>query len=166
MKQKKTSWSLLFVCLVLAVTTVLLLRELRSQDDVSVPDEVSAVVDDYMEAYKEGVEASSQYMHFEDEFIKSAYIASGDRLIDYQIKRIERVNDNLYAFTMLMKSEQTPFYSKEEYECVYNFVGKIDGRWWYINGIAHIPPDIQDGLDASKYTYQDENIVPYDDVLH
>ena len=166
MKQKMINRSLPFVCLVLAVTTFFLLRGLQSKNDVSVPDEVLAVVDDYMEAYKEGVEVSSQYMHFEDEFIKSAYIAAGDRLIDYQIERIEKVNENLYAFTMLMKSEQTPFYSEEEYECVYNFVGKIDGKWWYINGIAHIPTDIQKGLDASKYVYQDEDIVAHGDVLH
>lgn len=157
---------LAFVCLILAITNVLLWIRWQNQDDASVPVEISAVVEDYMESYKEGVEVSVQYMHFEDEFKKSAYITSGDRLIDYQIESVEKVNDRLYAFIILVKSEQTPLYSKEEYERVYNFVGKIDGVWWYINGTANIPPDIQDGLDASKYTYQDENIVPYDDVLH
>jgi hypothetical protein len=34
-----------------------------------------------------------------------------------------------------------------------------------VNGVSNIPPSIQDGLDANKYAYDDENVIAHSDVI-
>lgn len=131
----------------------------------AIPAEVSEVVENYMDAYKKGTEYSVEYAHFEDEFMRTAYIVSGDKLLDYKIESAEKINDNLFAFTIMVKTEQTAFYSGDVYERVYNFVARIDNEWYFLNGVAHIPADIQDGLDKSKYVYTDDRILDPGDVI-
>ena len=130
-----------------------------------VPDEVVSLVEQYMNAYKNGTGESVDYMHFESEFIRSAYIDSGDKLIDYQIEDAEKINDDLYCFTLLMKSQSSVFQSGDEYQRVFNFAARIENEWYYINGVSNIPPAIQENLDVSKYTYTGENIVDPDDII-
>ncbi len=118
-----------------------------------------------MEAYRKGTEYAVEYTHFEDEFVREAYIISGDKLLDYKIENVEKINDNLYAFTILVKTEQSTFYSGDIFERVFNFVARIDDEWYFLNGVSHIPADLQENLDIEKYTNTGENIVERDDIV-
>ena len=75
------------------------------------------------------------------------------------------INDRLVALTVLIKTVQTVRYSGDTFDRVYNFLVKIEDSWYYVNGVSNIPPSIQDGLDANKYAYDDENVIAHSDVI-
>ena len=103
-----------------------------------------------MEAYAKGNSYSVEYAHFEDEFVRQAYLSVEDQLISYQIEHIEKVNDNLYALTIKMKTTQTVMLRGDVWSEVYNFVARIDGQWKFINGVGNIPDDLQENLEKDK----------------
>lgn len=90
-----------------------------------------------------------QYVHFENAFKKQAFLDSGEEVFDYIIESSEEVNANLFAFTVLVKSNV----SGDGYERAYNFAAYIDGGWYYINGVGNIPDELKENLDESKYSY-------------
>lgn len=134
----------ILICVLLVACT-----EIKNGDKVDVPEEVSALVDTYMNAYKIGTGESVRYAHFENDFKKEAYLESGDKLLDYRIESTEKINDSLFAFTILVKTTQTD----NSYLRVYNFVALIDNNWYFINGVENILQDLKDNLDEEKYTY-------------
>lgn len=149
----------LSIIIILALCLFVLFALRQSKTTSLIPNEVSELVNNYMEAYRKGTEYAVEYTHFEDEFVREAYIISGDKLLDYKIENVEKINDNLYAFTILVKTEQSTFYSGDIFERVFNFVARIDDEWYFLNGVSHIPADLQENLDIEKYTNTGENIV-------
>ncbi len=128
------------------------------------PEEASLVLENYMEEYKKGTPYAVEYAHFENEFIREAYIQSGDKMLDYNIESIEKINEYLYALTILIKTEQSILHQGDEYARAYNFMALIDDRWYFLNGVDNIPMNIQTNLDYSQYEYYHEDIVPVEDV--
>ena len=155
----------LSIIIILALCLFVLFALRQSKTTSLIPNEVSELVNNYMEAYRKGTEYAVEYTHFEDEFVREAYIISGDKLLDYKIENVEKINDNLYAFTILVKTEQSTFYSGDIFERVFNFVARIDDEWYFLNGVSHIPADLQENLDIDKYTNTGENIVERDDIV-
>ena len=155
----------LSIIIILALCLSVLFALRQSKTTSLFPNEVSELVNNYMEAYRKGTEYAVEYTHFEDEFVREAYIISGDKLLDYKIENVEKINDNLYAFTILVKTEQSTFYSGDIFERVFNFVARIDDEWYFLNGVSHIPADLQENLDIEKYTNTGENIVERDDIV-
>lgn len=162
---KKTKIKFIVPILLILIVCIIGGLAVRQHGEPKIPDEVSILVENYMDAYKKGTQYSVEYAHFEDEFIKLAYITAGDKLLDYKIESSEKINDNLYAFTIMVKTEQSTFYSGDVYDKAYNFVGYIDDRWYFLNGVSNIPSGIRDNLDVSKYTYEDEHIVDRNDIV-
>ena len=156
----------LSIIIILALCLFVLFALRQSKTTSLIPNEVSELVNNYMEAYRKGTEYAVEYTHFEDEFVREAYIISGDKLLDYKIENVEKINDNLYAFTILVKTEQSTFYSGDIFERVFNFVARIDDEWYFLNGVSHIPADLQENLDIEKYTNTGENIVERDDIVY
>jgi len=118
-----------------------------------IPEEITEIYETYMEALKTGTKEAVQYMHFENDR-RIAYVDSTGKLVDYKIENIEKINDNLYAFTVSVKTT-----IEKDYHTSYNFVGRIDGELYVMNGVRQIPESISDNLDPNKYTYDDENII-------
>lgn len=135
------------------------------ESDAALPDEVCDLIHNYMSAYKEGTDKSVEYIYMEDEFKRSAYINSGDKLVDYKIESFEKINDNLYGLVVLSKTTQSMMRFGDGYRSVFNFVAYINGEWRYINGVNNIPDDIRDNLDVNRYTYSDDNIVDAEDIV-
>lgn len=130
-------------------------------------EEIAELVHTYLETCIEcgyGVE-SSKYMHFEDDFKKQAYIDSGNYLYEYQILNMRGINNNLYEIELLVKSETSKQYYGNQFEHVWNFVCRINGKWYYLNGISHIPHDLREGLDESRYKINDPLVVPDADII-
>lgn len=157
--------SMLLVIGLMCAVCVHIRSSQQAGQNVQLPDEVSALIENYMAAYQNGTEGSVEYMYFEDDLRRSAYMASGDKLIAYKMEGAEKINDKLYALTLLVKTNSTVFHFGDEYQRIYNFAAQIDGKWFYLNGVANIPSDIRDNLNVNDYSYNDENIVDQDDVL-
>jgi len=156
---------LIGICLCLAV---LLLFICLSQKSQTVPSEVVDLVHTYLEtctAENNSLKAV-QYMHFEDEFIRQAYIDAADVLLEYQIQGITEINKSLYEVELLIKSQNNVFRNGDQFKHAWNFVCQIDGKWYYLNGIRHIPQNLRDGLNEEKYVNTNPNAVPVDDVMH
>lgn len=130
-----------------------------------IPKEVTQLLEDFMCAYMLGTEYSIAYMHFEDEFMQQAYLSSHSHLLDYRVESIEQINENLFVFTLWMRSLNSALYHRDAFQKIYNFACRIDGEWFYLNGLQHIPQDQRENLDESRYTYDDSSIVPYEDVI-
>lgn len=156
-------FALLFI--IVGIVTTLSNNNNINANDADVPEEVSELIDKYYSALKKGTEETIEYIHFEDDEIKEVYLESGSYLIDYRIEDIEKVNEQLYALTTLAKTNTSVLHQGDEFKKVYNFVGNIDGEWYFMNGISHIPESISDNLDPSKYSYDDEKIVNKEDVM-
>ena len=52
--------------------------------NTALPAEALDLINNYMSAFREGTDKSVEYIYMEDEFKRSAYINSGDMLIDYK----------------------------------------------------------------------------------
>ena len=152
------------ILLIIIITSVASIFK-KTTLDQQYPNDVLNLIENYLEAYKQGTSVSIVFMHFEDDFNRSAYSDSNDYLIDYKIESIERINRNLYEVRLLIMSELTRNYFGDEPQLVYNFVCRIHGKWWYINGIRHIPPNLRSGLDDSIYEYLDPKIVDPEDII-
>lgn len=152
------------ISIIIAIAIICIAGKERKQN-TNVPNEVASLVENYFNAYKNGTEESVVYAYFESDFIRSAYVDSGDKLIDYKIEKVEKINNDLYCYTLLVKTKTSTFYFGDAYQQAYNFVGRIDNKWYYINSVSNIPAEIQTNLDMSKYTYTDENIVDPGDIV-
>jgi len=161
--RKNIALAAITVCMIVFVSIALFIH-LRNHT-TNVPDEVTNLIEEYMAAYKKGTKNAIELIHFNDDFKRQAYLDSGDKLVDYEVQSIEKINDNLYALYILIKTETSVFYNGDNFELVYNFAARIDGQWKYINGVANIPENLRENLVESKYTYQDENIVDFEDVI-
>lgn len=130
------------------------------------PKEVQTLIRDFMRAYQKGKNFSVQYIYSDEPFFKEAYRESGDKLYDYRIEKAEKINDNLYALTILMKTRIQAIYHGDEYAEVYHFAGKIDGQWYIIGHVRMIPEQLRENLDISKYSYpEDGTEVKPEDVI-
>lgn len=64
-----------------------------------------------------------------------------------------KINDKLYEYNVLIKTDFAP----EEYTRVYYFVGNIDGELKFIVNASFVPDELSDGLDAGAYSYGEED---------
>ncbi len=160
MKTNKIAILIVAVIILCVIAFASITLFIHAQGNVNeIPADVTNLIEEYLAAYREGTDKSVAFTYFNDEFRKEAYIVSGDKLLDYEIQSIERINDNLYAISILVKTTQTECYMGDDLELVYNFTAKIDGQWKYINGVTNIPEDLRENLLVEDYTYQNENIV-------
>ncbi len=150
-------------CVILCICVIGLVA--RGQRNKVAPREVMECVDAYMDAYRIGTSESVKHMYFRDDFIREAYIATNDRLLDFQLEGVERINADLYELDVRVKSEQGVYRSGDAYEQVFNFVARVDGQWRYLNGVGHIPDDLKENLDESKYIITGDNVVNPADIV-
>ncbi|WP_409969893.1 M56 family metallopeptidase [Bengtsoniella intestinalis] len=107
----------------------------------------------YLEAMKEGTQAAIGYIYIPDENQREAYLSSPDTIDTYFIQSMEQVNENLWAYTLLISG----FSATDTLQEIFNFVGYIDGQYWVYNNQANIPDSLRTGLDPDNYQYLDES---------
>lgn len=164
--QKNRRLVIVAMFLTLSVFFVLYIKGRIETHSISgVPSEVSNLFYNYMKSFKKGTHVSVDYVYFIDDFKRNAYIDSGDKLLDYRVEKVEKINDQLYSFTLLMKTKLSMYYSGNAYERAYNFAAYINSKWYYLNGVSNIPPELRNNLDENNYVYDDKNIVDASDIV-
>lgn len=148
--KKKSVRAVLLIALTVVVLSAVLGGIYAYLYNYTLPNAANDVLTKYMDAYKNGTKEAAQFAHFKNDQIKATYMNAGTILYDYRIEEISRINEDLFALTVLVKTNRTG----ESYMRVYNFLGRIEDSWWFINGVGNIPDDIKQNLDIETYSYK------------
>jgi hypothetical protein len=121
-----------------------------------IPDEIREFAEKYLYELSNGEEKPLEMVYFKDEYNmeRTDNIEQGGKLLDYKIDKIEKINDDLFVFTILYKLEMMPDVFQESY----NYIGRIDDELKFIIHQRNIPDEIKDGFNSEKYTYSFEDI--------
>jgi len=156
----KTKGNRLFILVMMSVLSLLLVACSQTNSQIKsaagdIPKEVTDLLTNYLEAGKEG--GGLEYVHFENDADKELSYANPVTLLDYKITQSEKVNDDLYAFTILTQDSGMPqqYIDEGDYLQVYNFAARIEGTWYVITNQRNIPDNLKTGFDPSKYSYGD-----------
>lgn len=117
-----------------------------------IPDGVSSVMDSYLETCKNHPETIPSHLHFEYADEQEAYEKSYRKIVDYEILGAEKINDDLYAFTLRLEKED------DTHQKRYYFVGMIDGEWCVMLNSYNIPERLQEGFDKDRFTLTSEDL--------
>lgn len=114
-----------------------------------VPEDVCQFMNDYLEAFQKGADASVEFVYFPEEYadLYEAHRESGDRLLSYEIRNMWRVNGKLYAFRIYYTTET---YSRE----AYTFVAQIDDEYRIVVNTAYLPEELKQGINENDFIIQ------------
>lgn len=111
----------------------------------------------YMElCSSKGLKEAQNYRYWESEEMRIACVEADVGGIQYEVQRFEKINNELYGFTVLFSSEAM---EEGTARIIYNFVGVIDGKYKVIANKNIIPDEIRDGLIEDNYEYIDQNVL-------
>ena len=120
--------------------------------------EIMTFAEEYLQVFQnEGPEKAVNYCHFQPseaftvEDFRTLFVRSSTTIDDYKITSLDKINDDLYAVTLEIKDG-------ENWRQIYNFVGKIDGNYRYMNSVNHIPSTMRENLNVDAYKYSDPNV--------
>ena len=144
-----------FSCCLLLLVCLLLPSGCGARGDIlkspyeDVPDEIYSFMVNYMETARDGYNKLVDKDYFPEEYQWARELSeqSPQYVVDYEIESAERVNKNLYAFILLVKTDDT----RGKYERLANFVGYIDGKLYRIANTHFIPENMTAGLIEAKY---------------
>lgn len=136
-------------------------------DNTAQDNHFSDIPDEIMELLKSNLEIARKGFHT-DEALADCYTAPGNEfylemtkqtpsyLLDYEIDKAEKINDDLYAFTILTQKSASDAEDTSDglYDRIFNFVGRIDGKLYIIRNERDIPESIREGFDPNLYTYE------------
>ena len=121
---------------------------------------VERCAEQYLHTFRtEGIEKAVEYCHFEATELyspddhRTLYVRSGCAIQDYRIQHIDRINDGLYALKLELQD------AGGQWKTVYNFVGRINGAYRYINGVSHVPAALRTGCAPEAYRTTDINVI-------
>lgn len=121
---------------------------------------VERCAEQYLQTFQQdGIEKAVAYCHFEANDVysqdehRALYVRSGCAIQDYRIQHIDRINDGLYALKLELQD------AGGQWKTVYNFVGRINGAYRYINGVSHVPAALRTGFAPEAYRTTDINVI-------
>ena len=155
-KKARCVGSLVLAVLAVAVLLVAVFPRLRTTVTLTrLPEEAATVVEHYCNAAEVNFSEVQPFTYFPLKEMQEHYANSSQQLTDWQLVAAEQINENLYALTLRIKSEDV--FEDNKWHRIWNFVGCVDGAWRYMVGVGFIPDTISEGLDLSKYDYQDNS---------
>ena len=122
---KRTGTIILFLVLALLLIFIIFIKNTGKSNE---GEDYQQQLELYLEAAKESPQKSSEYAYFPNDDLRLAHEQSNMRLISYEIESSTKINDKLYEYNVLIKTDFAP----EEYTRVYYFVGNIDGELKFI----------------------------------
>lgn len=116
-----------------------------------IPNDIVAVAQAYLDAFKKGTENAASYCYFATKESENAYRDVENQWLEsYEIQKVEKLNESLYVVTVYGK-----LHVDSEARTVCHYVGMVDGQWQYILNIANIPENLQTNVDFTPYDYSD-----------
>ena len=147
---KRTGTIILFLVLALLLIFIIFIKNTGKANE---GEDYQQQLELYLEAAKGSPQKSSEYAYFPNDDLRLAHEQSNMRLISYEIESSTKINDKLYEYNVLIKTDFAP----EEYTRVYYFVGNIDGELKFIVNASFVPDELSDGLDVGAYSYGEED---------
>ncbi len=127
------------------------------EEGIDISSKIAEVTDFYTSYIESRYTASVDYIDYlyevsEDE--RQLMEDSIDVLLDYEIRSVKQINENLYEVICFVKSSYIPNYFQE----CYNFVGIIDGHMYCFLNPYKVPEEISENLNFEDYSYG-ENVM-------
>lgn len=121
-----------------------------------------SLLSDYFNTLRDGFQYAHEYLYFgEYEYIREEVASFPDKIVDFVIEDSQKINDNLYEFTVLTEFDidRAGMYVRG-----YTFVGRIDNNDYIIMSDAYIPEELRENLDTDKYLRFYSNTSSQDDT--
>lgn len=151
-RKKKTLFFLAIGILILLLT-VIIYQSSRKNTEMY---EESLIT--YLEAMKQGTDKAIEYTAFPNEVIEYDYLHSPMRIADYEIVSSEKINENLYAFTLNIALSNQP----DVYTPLYYFVGQMDEKYTVYINASYVPEYLHENFDTNDYSYSNPNYLDGD----
>lgn len=121
-------------------------------EKTDVPQEIQTLIEETLKNLKDDRAAALSNIHFEPEYADEEELILGvkERILDYELKSVDRISDDLYAVTYTSETS----YSPGTYETHYGFVGKIDGQYRYVLTRRNLPKSLLEKLPEDQYVNQ------------
>lgn len=132
------------VCLLGAYSASL--SKKASQTISFIPSDVTDYFYSFLNTLQDHPEDAVTYCHFETDGEKVAYSLSNVHVLSYELLGVEKINDDLYAFTIHLEKEF------DTHPRRYYFVGKIDGNLRLMVNAGNIPEELKEGFDEKRFT--------------
>lgn len=117
----------------------------------SVPQEITQLFDEYIFANKLGVEFAAECLLCEADFLQEEILDAHDHLLNFQIERFEKLNDQVYMITMWIKSRDLVISNGWNFSKKVNcFICNCNGEWRLITDIQHAPENLKKSLEETK----------------
>ena len=137
-----------------AIVVVGCLNGCHLEKDATVQD-VEQVYIAYMEATKVDQSAADQkYCHYELKEYMELDAQNKTNNLEYEILEWEKLSAQLWAVTSFVKTPAEP----EGYQMT-QYVGLVDGSYRVMKREFHIPSDLKQDIDFSKYIPTGDNIL-------
>lgn len=129
--------------------TCLLFTGCTSETDL---EQATEFYREYSDLLIEDVESAlTNYVFYKNEAdLQWALSASEIKTLSYEIINISELHDELWAINVWMSTSLEP-----DGFIFYNFVAKIDNRYYVITNPDNIPDDLKLDIDFSPYYYPD-----------
>ena len=111
-----------------------------------IPSDVTDFFYSFLETLQDHPEDAVTYCHFETDGEKDDYSHSNVHVLSYELLGVEKINDDLYAFTIHLEKEF------DTYPKRYYFIGKIDGNLRLMVNAGNIPEELKGGFDEKRFT--------------
>lgn len=146
-----------FVSIILAVVLIAVIYTasmsfVKSRTISFIPDDVTQFLYLYLDTCMTHPEDAIDYVHFESEVERNAFSHSHIEIQGYEILGAQKINDNLYAFTLSLKK------AYETYPKRYYFVGSIDNKLYLMVNAGNVPEVLQDGFNEDDFTLTSKDL--------
>ncbi len=151
-------FAILALCLCLTISTVMFSS--CKKEEESPPAEVSSLYDTFLSALAVGPEEEvDTYLYYDKPEYKLMSEGTFIPVAESRVLRWEKLKDSLWSVTTYIREE-----NKDEGTNCFHFIGIVDGTWKVIIGKHNVPDDLSEGLDLSRFSY--ENELPVEDVQY
>lgn len=145
--------SLIIIIGVLLVVTYFVSLSVIAKRTISfIPSDMTNFLYSYMDTCEKHPEDAPTYTHFETEDERLAHSRSNLKIVAYELLGAEKVNDNLYAFTLHLQKEYATYPKR------YYFVGRINGKLYLMVNAHNVPEELREGFDAERFTLTMEDL--------
>ncbi|MCI8810287.1 MAG: hypothetical protein HFF84_09200 [Oscillibacter sp.] len=158
MKYKRKSIVVLCIVLIsLVVLTGVYMRQRNANQKIS-----NFVNEYYATLQNDGFDEAVNFCYFrpENSMEKEMYVANvGPILASYEIKKIDRINKDLYLIIINCT------FSDSDSQLIYNYTINYDGKLRIVTNPRNIPDNLKQGFDEAHHAKNSDTLIDTDDII-